>query len=78
MELDGTEKQRRAEEWRKNRILSADCETCGMRKYCDKTPFNCQLCGMRIRGKPKILNEEEKSMKFCCDKCLFSYINSNW
>ena len=64
--------------WRMNRINAKDCEACGMKKEHGRNNLKCLLCGMGIHGKPKVLQENNKFLKFCCDTCSLKYLESSW
>ena len=55
-----------------------NCEICGMKKKRGEHTARCFLCGIGIHGKPRTLHEEDKFLRFCCDKCLMQYLNKSW
>jgi uncharacterized ferredoxin-like protein len=71
------EKMERTAEWNE-KLQAKDCDTCGMKKIKGKHNLNCFLCGMSIHGKPKMIHENDKYLKFCCDDCSIRYMEISW
>lgn len=55
-----------------------ECDVCEMRIGEGKSHLQCVLCGMGIHGKPRTVHEGDRLLRFCCNKCRFSYLDASW